>query len=265
MSWCRIITACSILGILSSVAQADEVQYGSIEGQVVYKGKHLELEPLVRAGTQAKDAEVCASADIPDERLIIDRESKGVINVFVWLDRKDDTRVHPDLTREPLNIPELKFQGCRIQPHALCVQTQTGMKVLSTDRIAHNPHDYPVRNSLGCLLLPALNAGADEVSFKQEFRSAELLPIAVKCDFHPWMSSHVLVQDHPYMTVTDAQGRYRLDKIPYGRLKLNVWHEMAGYLRKNYTFELNVAEKKIDDTELRIDDKAAATLRLSDN
>ena len=260
MLWFRFFAA-SLFSILSVSSQADEIQYGSIEGRVVYNGEYPELEPLVRTGGQIKDAEVCAAADIPDETLVVDRESKGVSNVFVWLNRKNDARVHPDLTKEPLNLPELNFQGCRIQPHALCAQTQTGMKVVSKDGLPHNPHDYPVRNSSGCVGLSPWSLGDKESANFHRFRSAEPHPMKITCDYHPWMIGYVLVQDHPYMTVTDSQGRFRIDKIPHGEVKIQIWHELAGFLERNRSVELNVAEEKIEDAELKIDENTAAALR----
>ena len=260
----RFIVAFPVFVFLCTVCRGDEIQYGSIEGRVVYHGEHFELEPLYKAGSAVKDGEICAAADLPDERLVVDRETRGVGNVLVWLKRKKDAPVHPDLTKEPLSIPELTFQGCRIQPHVLCVQTQTGMNVVSKDAVAHSPHDYPLRNPVGCVLLtPRLTANKQLTHF-QKFQVAEPLPIKITCDFHPWMSSHVLVQDHPYMSVTDNQGRFKIDRIPFGEIKVQVWHELAGYLRKDMAVELNLSEKKIDDTELKIDEKLAATLRFSD-
>lgn len=260
--WYRFNVACPVFVFLCTVCQADEVQYGSIEGRVVYNGEHIELEPLYRAGSAVKDAEICAAADLLDERLVVDSETRGVSNVLVWLRRKKDAPIHPDLKKEPLNTPELTFQACKIQPHVLCARTQTGMKVVSKDAVAHNPRDYPTRNPVGCLLLPAWLPDEKELSYKHHFYVAEPSPMKITCDFHPWIMGYVLVQDHPYMTVTDKQGRFRINKIPYGEIKVQVWHELTGYLHKDLTVELNLSEKKLDDTELKIDERTSASLQF---
>ncbi|MBL8809006.1 MAG: hypothetical protein JNM43_02415 [Planctomycetaceae bacterium] len=258
----RLTAVCLVFICCDMAVSADEVLYGSIEGRVIYRGEHSELEPLFRAGDEVKDAEVCASNDLPDERLVVDTESRGVSNVLVWLKRRKDAPVHPDLTKQPLNIPELTFQGCRIRPHVLCAQTQTGMKVVSKDAVTHGPHDYPLRNPVGCVLLAPGLPGKKEFSNIHNFHVAEPLPMKITCDFHPWIMGYVLVQDHPYMAVTDKQGRFRIEKVPCGEIKVQIWHELAGYLRRDQTIELNLPEKKIEDTELKIDEKTSASLRF---
>jgi hypothetical protein len=111
------------------------------------------------------------------------------------------------------------------------------------------------------LLSPGL-PGRKEFSNIHNFQVAEPLPMKITCDFHPWIMGYVLVQDHPYMAVTDKQGRFRIEKIPYGEIKVQIWHELAGYLRRDHTIELNLPEKKIEDTELKIDEKTSASLRF---
>jgi hypothetical protein len=39
-----------------------------------------------------------------------------------------------------------------------------------------------------------------------------------------WMRGYLFVDDHPYYTRTDAQGRFRLDRVPPGRYELVCWH-----------------------------------------
>jgi hypothetical protein len=39
-----------------------------------------------------------------------------------------------------------------------------------------------------------------------------------------WMRAYLFVDDHPYYTRTDAQGRFRLDRVPPGRYEVVCWH-----------------------------------------
>jgi hypothetical protein len=41
---------------------------------------------------------------------------------------------------------------------------------------------------------------------------------------HPAASAWVVVPPHPYYTLTDEQGRFRLDDVPAGEYTLVVWH-----------------------------------------
>jgi hypothetical protein len=38
-----------------------------------------------------------------------------------------------------------------------------------------------------------------------------------------WMRAHLFVADHPYFTLTDAQGRFELNQVPPGRYQLVCW------------------------------------------
>jgi len=38
-----------------------------------------------------------------------------------------------------------------------------------------------------------------------------------------WMHAHLFVDDHPYYTCTDSQGRFRLEKVPAGRYEVGCW------------------------------------------
>ena len=234
-----------------SLMADEETKYSTVTGQVVYCGDATRLNPLFLKGSQTKDAAICVVEDMPDERLIVDSKTQGVSDVFVWFEKLELESIHPDLVNEQLTPPKLLFEGCRIKPHSLCVQTRTGMRVTTSDRIAHNPHDYPIKNAVGCALLsPRLDSESLE-GFIHGFSVSESLPIRIACNFHPWMSSYVLVQNHPYMTVTRTDGTFSIEKVPTGTQRLRIWHELGGrILREEVTLNsklcaiLEAAEKQ---------------------
>jgi plastocyanin len=51
--------------------------------------------------------------------------------------------------------------------------------------------------------------------------------VRVFCDIHAHMSAFILVFSHRYFSVTDDQGRYRLENVPPGTYSLVVWNESA--------------------------------------
>jgi plastocyanin len=51
--------------------------------------------------------------------------------------------------------------------------------------------------------------------------------VRVFCDIHSHMSAFILVFAHRYFTVTDEDGRYRLDNVPPGTYTVVAWHESA--------------------------------------
>jgi hypothetical protein len=51
---------------------------------------------------------------------------------------------------------------------------------------------------------------------------ADTTPVTVKCDIHTWMRGMILVFDHPYYAVTDADGNFEIPMPPAG--KFQIWY-----------------------------------------
>ena len=59
-------------------------QWGDLKGQVLLDGDIPKIELLVKQGNAAtKDAAVCAAQDVPDEKLVVNPDNKGIANVRV--------------------------------------------------------------------------------------------------------------------------------------------------------------------------------------
>ena len=59
---------------------------------------------------------------------------------------------------------------------------------------------------------------------------AEKSVLTMKCDLHPWMMSHIMVFDHPFFAVTEADGSFKIHGVPPGTQKLVVWQANTGYV-----------------------------------
>jgi plastocyanin len=69
--------------------------------------------------------------------------------------------------------------------------------------------------------------------------------VVLRCDIHEHMRGIILVLATPHFTVTEADGRYRLENLPAGRYKLKAW------LNSRSTLEHTVELKA--DSALRLD------------
>jgi uncharacterized surface anchored protein len=77
------------------------------------------------------------------------------------------------------------------------------------------------------------------------------VPVKVNCDFHPWMKAWHLPLDHPFMAVTDADGKFEIKGLPPGKYTFFVWHEIPGYLNNKLAVEITadkVTEEKLSFT-----------------
>jgi plastocyanin len=52
--------------------------------------------------------------------------------------------------------------------------------------------------------------------------------VKVFCDIHSHMAATVVVFNHPWFTVPDADGAFELDNLPAGNQQITAWHERLG-------------------------------------
>jgi hypothetical protein len=209
-------------------AEPARAQWGGFKGRVVVTGEIPEVPLLYAKGnTQVKEP-ICRAHDIADESLLIDAESKGLANVFVFLQRAPD-KIHPDLAAAPEEPLVFDQKQCRFTPHAMVVRTGRTVLVKSDDPILHNTHTFPTFNSPQNLAVQPQNR--DGIPFR--FNQREPSPVQVKCDLHPWMVAWWLVVDHPYAAVTNEAGEFTIDNLPAGEHKFRVWHERAGWIDRS--------------------------------
>ena len=52
--------------------------------------------------------------------------------------------------------------------------------------------------------------------------------VKVFCDIHSHMAATVIVFNHPWFTVPDADGGFELDNLPAGDQQVTAWHERLG-------------------------------------
>ncbi len=52
--------------------------------------------------------------------------------------------------------------------------------------------------------------------------------VRILCNVHPNMEAHIVVKGHPFFTVPNTRGSYRIDAVPMGKYRLEVWHPDVG-------------------------------------
>ncbi|MCR9199676.1 MAG: carboxypeptidase regulatory-like domain-containing protein [Planctomycetaceae bacterium] len=239
MSICLLML---IVSLDDSPVSASE--WGSVTGQFVLEGTVPPRQLLHRRGADVKDAECCSKESLYHEDLVVDAKTRGIANVFVYLYRAP-RRVHPDQI-DTEAVARLKIKGCRYEPHAMVVQAGQSLEFSSQDSALHNPHPFPLRNQASGILLgtqPAVRQPGIGTMWPTSVR--EPLPIPIKCDIHPWMMSYVLITDHPYAVVTDAQGRFTIENLPVGEHEFRVWHERTGYLDRKWNVTVKPGDNRL--------------------
>jgi hypothetical protein len=224
-----------IAGSTQGIQAADE--WGSIEGQFVADGK-IEVPIRFKKGDPTvKDGTVCAVADMPDDSLVVNPANNGVANVFIYL-RKAPAKIHPDLKAPPKDKIVFDQVGCRYLPHALAVRVGQPVQCISSDAVAHNLHTTPLAGAASNFIVQPNDKTGQDVKFDVP----ETLPVKVVCDIHSWMDANWVVTDHPYATVTDADGKFKIANIPAGDHEFTVWHERQGYLNRKYKVKVEAGK-----------------------
>ncbi len=205
--------------------------WGTVTGRIVVTGTIPEPVVLHKKGADIKDKEVCAAEDVMSEELLIDKETKGLANVFVYL-VKAPKSIHPDLKKPEKATMIFDQKGCMFIPHCMVVLGGQSVEVISHDNIAHNTHTYPIKGTAkNVLIAPNTPEGKGEPF---DCKVGESLPFKVACDFHSWMNAYWLVVDHPYAAVTDKEGNFTIPNLPVGEHEFRVWHERVGYVERKY-------------------------------
>lgn len=251
------LLAAVVAGLSSQAIAADG--YGDLTGRIVFDGDVPKLLPTIKkSNPPAKLPACCAIKDTANESLVINPKNKGIKNVFVYLKKVSKSDIHPELAESKKAEVVFDQKECIFKPHAMVVRTDQQVVVKSDDNVPHNTHTYPVFNQ-GANFIVAPN---DRKGVKMpKFNMKEPLPMQVKCDIHAWMQAYWLVIDHPYATVTDADGKFTIPKLPAGDYEFVVWQERVGYLEKKMKATIK-ADAKTDLGDVKA---AAARFEIKDD
>jgi len=228
--------------------------YGTIVGQFIYDGDAPKPKLLFKKDDpSAKDGAVCATEDQFENSLVVNSENKGLRNAFFFIRKVSSGAIHPDLQKPQNPIVWFDQQGCRFFPKALLVRTGQEVRVLSNDDANHNTHTFSGFNQQVNFLVGANDREGTPIT--PPLTKRESVPFEVKCDLHPWMKAQWLVLDHPYMAVSNKNGRFLIANIPEGKHEVRMMHARTGYLdrliKTAKTADYEIASKKDSRGRLR--------------
>ena len=209
------------IGIVFQQPAVGDDAWGSLKGRIIYSGDafvpvKIEVE---------RDSAVCGVGGQVDESLVVSPKNRGIRNIAIWLETRDEIPVHPDLKDQPAKAPVLDNRNCRFEPHMLAVRTGQVFDFTNSDPVAHNAAVYARRNMPFSEIIPM------NQPLQKTFKKFEALPVRVDCSIHPWMKAWLIVSDHPYVAVTGEDGSFEIQNIPVGEWKFRFWHERPGYLQ----------------------------------
>ncbi len=211
------LTCCAVVDTATAQQAA---AWGTLKGRIVYGGD----APMPVTLDIERDAEVCGKVGLVDESLVVHKDNLGLRYVAIWLESKDAVPVHPDLQSPPVEPPSLDNVDCRFEPHMQAIRTGQKLLLRNSDPVAHNAAVHAKRTTPFSEVIPM------NMPVEKSFAKPENFPTRVDCSIHAWMKAYLIISDHPYVAVSDADGNFEIRNLPSGEWKFRFWHERPGFL-----------------------------------
>ncbi|GAB4152271.1 MAG: hypothetical protein Tsb009_28080 [Planctomycetaceae bacterium] len=203
---------------------------GTFSGTVVFDGAPPAVgAPSAFNPNDAKTDKFCVANKgmVKDFSLVVHPQTKGVKNVFVYLQKKPRGYTPKAAPKTPVVFDQ---KACTFVPHALALRAGQPVEVRNSDQTSHNTHTNP--------LSPGNDAYNKSLGPNQKdsftYESGERLPVKVVCDIHNWMAAYHLPVDHEFFAITDENGKFKIEGLPPGDYSFTLWHEKSGYLEKSF-------------------------------
>ena len=183
---------------------ADAQGGGTVEVEVKYNGP-AQVETL----KVNKDTEQCGK-EAKIEKVAVGG-SKGLANAVASI---AGAKGQPTAKKAAVDQ-----KGCKFVPHVVGM-TPGEIDILNSDGILHNIHTYSTAN-------PSINKAQPKFkkTMTEKFEKPEIIKLT--CDVHSWMLGWVAVVPG-IAAVTDNNGVAKLENVPAGKQKIEVWHETLG-------------------------------------
>jgi plastocyanin len=181
---------------------------GTVEVEVKYNGA-----PVVEKLKVNKDTEKCGT-ETTIEKVVVGG-NKGLANAVASV---------PGVKGAKAVKAVIDQKGCKFVPHVV-VMNPGELEIKNSDDILHNIHTYSTANA-------AINKAQPKFkkTMTEKFDKPEM--IKVTCDVHSWMLGWLAVTPGP-AAVTDANGVAKIENVPAGKQKIEVWHETLGKQEKD--------------------------------
>ncbi len=208
---------------------------GTIEGVITFAGDVPKSKVRDNAGQQR-------------DLLIVDRKSKGLEFVLVYLDfqkaKHDDANTSETNKAGGDSIVVDQVEHTFV-PHLIGIQDGQKVTFKNSDAANHNVRAiaFEEKNQFNIF------TGAGGEYGHQFVAGKKLRPVVLSCDIHPWMRAWIYVFNHPYFAVTDERGRFRINDVPLGEHQLIVMQPDVGYRK---TMSLQLTQSKAKPIEVKV-------------
>lgn len=198
------------------VFAAEPVTTGTIEGTVEFAGTPKDYT-LPDFSEDPFCAEIQSPTGITERQNLIVNDNGTLQNVLVYV-----VEGFPDGKKwgQSSGTLVLERNHCEFSPHILPLQTGQSVQIVNQDPTLTNFHWRSGSNGSYNFSLKPNSKAPDAVQFNKPNK-----PVLVSNAIQPWMQAYIAVFDHPYYSVSDSTGKFRIDGLPVGEYTLEAWHE----------------------------------------
>jgi hypothetical protein len=172
-----------------------------------------------------RDADICK----PFTETLVPSLDGGVGRAVVWLEGV----VTGPADDAPRRVP-LVLDRCRLEPRLQRVAVGGTVMVNGRDAIFARLQFVTVGQTT-----PLTTVLLSDVGQVVPVSAATGRPglIRLQDDRHPWIRAWLVVSPHPFVSITEPDGRFAFDGVPPGRYELVAWHERLGERRLRVRIE----------------------------
>ena len=213
-------TAAAILavavGTAGAPAEAQQAGPGTITGRISLSGR-LPGNPVIRMGADPACARINRGTRVVQQAVLTTADG-GLANVFITLDGSFPESPMPTA---PVMIDQ---RGCLYGPRVVGVRVGQTLAVRNSDALMHNVHGVSATGN-------GFNVSQPKAGMVRAFRmTGEETMLRLRCDVHGWMTAYIGVVNHPYFSVSSADGAFDIAGVPAGAYTIRTWHERYGEL-----------------------------------
>lgn len=197
----------------------------TITGTIRLKGK----APAIPRIDFALDPDVCGSGARATRELLLG-SNQAVRNAIVYLDGPAQYGT-PDATN---TVAMLDQRACEFIPRIQVARSGAPLLLKNSDPVLHivRIDSMSGTNAARTLLKVATPyAGYGKIYRLANFREPTLLRVT-SGNSYEWMAAYIAVMPHPWVALTDENGRFTLRNVPAGPHKIYAWHEVLGTLAR---------------------------------
>lgn len=169
-------------------------------------------------GTQAYGADAPGKGGIVKGTITV--AGKPTTDVVVSVEGVPPQTAKAQLAALKLKKAVMDQREMKFIPYVLPVVVGTTVEFSNNDKSWHNVFSKSDAKSFDLGLYPPGK------SRSQTFDKPGV--VRVLCNAHPSMEAFIVVKEHPYIAAPDKSGNFRLDGVPLGKFRVQVWHPQLG-------------------------------------